>query len=84
MPASKNELHSATERLFVAEAKLKSEFSKQGDSIAADQGYHGLNGMDAVYRYLIDKYHWLPCQVRSLSVDDLSLLLSDYAPKKKS
>ncbi|MCP4721182.1 MAG: hypothetical protein GY860_17145, partial [Desulfobacteraceae bacterium] len=43
-----------------------------------------LHGMDAVYRYLIDKYKWLPHQVRALSIEDLSLLFDDYDTKKKA
>lgn len=66
------------EKQFVAEGEMKSVFSMLGDTIAQDMGYEDLRGMDAVYRYLIDKYHWLPHQVRSLSVEDLSLLLDGY------
>ena len=66
------------EQQFVAEGEMKSVFSMLGDTIAKDQGYEDLRGMDAVYRYLIDTHHWLPHQVRGLSVDDLSLLLDGY------
>lgn len=66
------------EQQFVAEGEMKSVFSMLGDTIAKDQGYEDLRGMDAVHRYLIDKYHWLPHQVRNLSVEDLSLLLDGY------
>lgn len=72
------EYQERTEKLFVAEGEMKAVFSRLGDQIAKDQGYDSLHGMDAVHRYLIDKYHWLPHQVRSLSVDDLALLLDDY------
>lgn len=66
------------EKQFIAEGEMKSIFSMLGDTIARDQGYEDLRGMDAVFRYLIDKYHWLPHQVRTLSVEDLSLLLDGY------
>ncbi|MCG8687988.1 MAG: hypothetical protein MI892_24150 [Desulfobacterales bacterium] len=66
------------EKRYVAEGEMKYVFSMLGDTIAKDQGYEDLRGMEAVYRYLIDKYHWLPHQVRSLSVEDLSLLLDGY------
>lgn len=66
------------EKQFLAEGEMKSIFSMLGDTIAQDQGYEDLRGMDAIFRYLIDKYHWLPHQVRSLSVEDLSLLLDGY------
>lgn len=66
------------EKQFLAEGEMKSVLSMLGDTIAKDQGYEDLRGMDAIYRYLIDKYHWLPHQVRSLSVEDLSLLFDGY------
>lgn len=63
---------------FLAEGEQKHVFSMLGDTIAKDQGYEDLRGMDAIHRYLIDKYHWLPHQVRSLTVEDLSLLFDGY------
>ena len=71
----------AEQRLFDEEAKLKGAFARRGDEIAKAKGYSSLSGLDAVYRYLIDKYHWLPSEVRSLSVDDLCLLLDDNTRK---
>ena len=52
-----------------------------GDLIAKQQGYSGLDGMDAVHRYLIDKYHWQPSQVRGMSDSDLSMLVAGYMEK---
>ena len=74
-------LGEAEQNLFDEEAKLKGAFARLGDKIAKDKGYSQLSGLDAVYRHLIDKYHWLPSEVRSLSVDDLSMLLDGY-PRK--
>jgi hypothetical protein len=61
---------------------LKAKLASVGDSLAAKRGYEGLSGMDAVYRYLIDTYHWLPSDVRALSLRDLEMLLAgvDRAP----
>jgi len=78
------EYQERTERLFVAEGEMKAVFSRLGEQIAKDQGYEDLHGMDSVYRYLIDKYKWLPHQVRALSIEDLSLLFDDYDTKKKA
>jgi hypothetical protein len=49
--------------------------------MAEKEGYIGLRGMQAVQRYLIDKYGWEPDQVRKLSPEDLHLLLAGYAEK---
>ena len=75
---SMGEYQERAEKQFIAEGEQKHVFSMLGDTIAKDLGYEDLRGIDAVYRYLIDKYCWLPHQVRSLSVEDLSLLLDGY------
>ena len=52
-----------------------------GSHIAVKEGYVGLEGIEAVYRYIIDKYSWLPDQVRKISGDDLQILLAGYDEK---
>lgn len=52
-----------------------------GDHLAEKEGYVGLKGMQAVHRYLIDKYGWQPDLVRQLSNEDLHLLLAGYAER---
>lgn len=54
---------------------------KIGDDIAAKEGYHGLQGIPAVHRYIVDKYRWRPDEVRSFSNEDLHLLLAGYEEK---
>ncbi|MGO9316147.1 MAG: hypothetical protein ACLQBD_05470 [Syntrophobacteraceae bacterium] len=66
------------ERIWDMEQKL---FEKIGDHMAEKEGYVGLKGMQAVHRYLIDKYGWKPDQVRQLSTDDLHILLAGYEEK---
>jgi hypothetical protein len=56
-------------------------FERIGDHMAEKEGYIGLRGMQAVHRYLIDKYGWQPEEVRKLSHEDLHLLLAGYAEK---
>ncbi|MBW1702387.1 MAG: hypothetical protein JRJ69_07865 [Deltaproteobacteria bacterium] len=76
--SKKNKIHEAEENLFIVEGHLKYHLARLGDKIAKDQGYSHLDGLEAVYRYLIDKYNWLPDQVKRLSVYDLKMLLDDY------
>jgi hypothetical protein len=52
-----------------------------GNHIAQKEGYVGLKGMEAVYRYLVDKYRWPPEQIRNLSMNDLHMLLAGYEEK---
>ena len=48
-----------------------------GDKLAKREGYNNLYGIDAVYFYLIQKYNWLPSQVKSMKIEDLSLCLEE-------
>jgi hypothetical protein len=75
--------HKTTEELLVGEAKQKAAIGRMGDMIAENEGYEDLFGMEAVYRYLIDKYKWLPHEVRGLSVDDLNMLLDGYGTSSR-
>jgi len=59
----------------------ETKFVAIGDHIAIKERYVGLNGMEAVYRYLVDKYKWLPEQVRNFSNEDLHMLLAGYEEK---
>jgi hypothetical protein len=54
---------------------------KIGDHLAKQEGYANLRGINAVHRYLIDKYGWQPEEVRKLSPDDMQLLLDGYEEK---
>ncbi|MDF3822362.1 hypothetical protein P3G55_20845 [Leptospira sp. 96542] len=46
-----------------------------GHTLADREGYTDVDGMEAIYLYLINKHHWLPRDVRSMSTDDLRLAL---------
>ena len=54
---------------------------KLGSRIAEKEGYIGLEGLDGVYRYIVDKYRWQPPDVRKLGQEDLHLLLAGYEEK---
>lgn len=46
-----------------------------GFHLAQQHGWKGIDGMDAVHYYLIQKYHWLPRDVRSMTQEDIRLAL---------
>ncbi len=48
-----------------------------GDKISRREGYKTHTGINAVYFYLIQKHNWLPAQVKSLNVEDLSFCLEE-------
>jgi len=60
-----------------AQASTTEYLYSVGDKLAKREEYKNLNGIEAVYFYLVQKHHWLPSQVRSLNVDDLSFCLEE-------
>jgi hypothetical protein len=48
-----------------------------GDELARRMHYKEHAGMDAVYFYLVEKYRWLPSQVKSLHPGELWWLLRE-------
>jgi hypothetical protein len=47
-----------------------------GNFLAEREGYKQLDGMDAIHFYLVQKFRWMPKDVRAMNYDDISLLLS--------
>ena len=48
-----------------------------GHALAEREGYKKLDGMEAIFFYLVQKYHWLPKDVRSMSLEDLCFVLEE-------
>ncbi len=76
--AKKNAMHEAEKRTYQAEAGMKFAIARLGDKLAKKHHYRNLHGMEAIVRYLVDKYHWTPAQVRAFTVEDLTLLLDEF------
>lgn len=53
-----------------------------GDRIAKKNRWQTLKGKAAVQRFIIDKYHWLPKDVKKLTDAELRMLL-DGVPEAK-
>jgi hypothetical protein len=64
-------------RLYRTHGDLAYLLAVFGDHIAQREGYKSLEGMDAVHYYVIAKFKWLPRDVRSMSYDDLRLVLTE-------
>lgn len=62
-------------RLHEANGNLNYALDVFGHELAKREGYREIDGMEAVYLYLINKHHWLPRDVRTMSPDDLRLAL---------
>lgn len=48
-----------------------------GDELAQKHGYKGLDGMEAVRYYLMQKHHWLPRDVMSMSAEEMRFALHE-------
>lgn len=60
-----------------AEADLSYALEIFGDELAEREGYKSLDGMSAIYFYLIHKFHWLPRDVMSMSAEHIRFVLSE-------
>ena len=63
-------------RLQEAEGNLAYCLCVFGDTIANREKYKDLDGLDAVRFYFIQKYRWLPRDVRAMSYEDMRFVLS--------
>lgn len=48
-----------------------------GDKLAKREKYKNFSGIEAVHYYLVQKHNWLPSQVKSMNVEDLSFCLEE-------
>ena len=73
-----NEKNENRRRLRDAQAGLTYALEVFGDQLAKNQKYKsGLDGLEAVRYYLMQKHHWLPRDVQSLNYDDLKFAMSE-------
>ncbi len=74
-----SELDESTRSLLHAEADLIAHLHRCGNEIAKKHKYRGLEGLEAVRYFLMQKHNWTPAQVRSLNYDDLRFAMSQDA-----
>ncbi len=73
-----DEHYELRKKLHEADANLVYSLDVFGDTLAEKQGYKSdLHGLDAVRYYLMQKHHWLPRDVKSMSYEDLQFALSE-------
>lgn len=78
---SNSELYKRMKQLHYIESEQNFNLEVFGDFIAQREKYKTKSGMDALYFYLIQKYHWKPFEVKALSNNDLRFLLSEEMDK---
>ena len=71
----KSERNETLHRLYTAMGDQDYALCLFGNELAKREGYKDIDGMEAVHLYLINKHHWLPRDVRSMTGDDIRLAL---------
>jgi hypothetical protein len=59
------------------EANLDILLEAFGDELAGRCAYREHRGLDAIYAYVAERYHWPPAQVRGMQLEDLRFLLAE-------
>ena len=77
MKHTDKEGYQITRKLRTTEGEMAFHLDVFGDHLAKREGYHDHKGVDALRYFLMQKHHWLPSQVRSLSWDDLRFALEE-------
>ncbi len=60
---------------YLVEGDLNYLLHVFGHTLAEREGYMNADGVEAIRIYLINKHHWLPRDVRSMSHEDLQIAL---------
>lgn len=71
-----NALRQSTKSFHESQGQMNYLLEIFGDDLARREGYANLDGIEAVYFYLIHKFSWLPRDVRSMTFDDIRFVLS--------
>lgn len=65
--------------LHTTSGKLNAMLEAFGYALAKREGYKHHEGLDAIHWYLIERYHWTPAVVKSLSFEDLHFLMREVS-----
>ncbi len=75
--SDKEEKYQVLQRLHQAEGNLNYLLAVFGDHLAEREGYKALDGIEAVYFYLVNKFNWMPSQVRAMNYEDIRFALTE-------
>lgn len=71
-----DKLNEARRRHHATNGELNYILERFGDELAKRERYKGVDGMDAIWLYLIKTYRWTPAYVKAMNTDDIRLVLS--------
>ena len=72
-----NELNTARQQLHQTQANLDYLLELRGDRIASEHGWTNVNGLEAVRYYLMQKHHWTPAELATMSLEHLRFAMSE-------
>ena len=70
------DLNELRQELHLQSGKLNYLLERFGDDLAKKEGYKDLDGMEAIWLYLIKTHHWTPAQVKAMHADDIRFILT--------
>jgi hypothetical protein len=70
------QLNDVRRQLHLSTAELNYGLDRFGDKLAKDRGYKNLDGIEAIWLYLIQTYKWTPAYVKSMNPEDIRFVLS--------
>jgi bifunctional pyridoxal-dependent enzyme with beta-cystathionase and maltose regulon repressor activities len=70
-----SEYNAARKSLHEEEGRRAYHLALFGDHLAEEFGYVDLDGIEAVQFFLMEKHHWLPSQVKTMSYEDMLFAL---------
>jgi hypothetical protein len=70
------DLNEARRCIHEAQGQLNYHLECFGDVLAKRQGYKDIDGMEAIWLYLIKTYSWTPAYVKSMNLEDIRFVLS--------
>jgi len=71
-----NKLNSAQRELLKVQTNFDYLLHLFGNDLAKREKYKDLEGVEAIHCYLIQRHHWLPSVVKSMTYDDIRLAMS--------
>jgi hypothetical protein len=75
--AMNSEFYEATRKLHISQGEQQYHLDVFGDHLAKKYEFKEHTGIEAVWYFLIERYHWTPSTVRALNTEDLVFLLAE-------
>lgn len=73
----KRDYYEQNKKILAIMAEQEYHLHVFGDELSARYKYKSVSGIEAVDYHLMQKYHWLPSQIRAMTAEDKRFALSE-------